>query len=308
MAAIFVTGASGFLGRHLCAVLRAAGHDVVAPSSREADLLRDGALEPWSRTAFHQIFHLAAWTQAGDFCLRHPGEQWVRNQLLNTRVLAWWAERQPQAKLVSIGTSCAYSPDLPLREAHYLEGQPIDSLFTYAMTKRMLLVGQRALAAQYGLTHLTVVPSTLYGPGYHSDGRQLHFIFDLIRKIVVGKLHGDPVVLWGDGFQRREVIHVDDFVATMRHLADSVDGEIVNIGAGEEHTIRHFAELICRHVGFDPAAIQYDESRYVGAKSKCLDISTLKRLMPGFSATRLADGLPPVIEWVREHLVEKDRA
>jgi GDP-L-fucose synthase len=301
---LFVTGGGGFLGRHLISALKAAGHEVVAPSSKEADLLRDGSLQPWSSTRFDRIFHLAAWTQAGDFCLRHPGEQWIRNQKLNTNVLTWWAEKQPQAKLISIGTSCAYSPDLPLREEHYLDGTPIESLYTYAMTKRMLFVGQQSLAKQYGLKHLTVVPSTLYGAGYHADGRQLHFIFDLIRKIVRGKLFGEPVVLWGDGYQRRELIHVDDFVKTALTLTERVDNQVVNIGFGREHTIREFAELICRETGFDPACVQYDTTKYVGAKSKCLEIGRLKSLVPDFSPIPLEQGLPPVIRWVRENLVK----
>ena len=171
------------------------------------------------------------------------------------------------------------------------------------MTKRMLYVGQSSLAKQYGLKHLTVVPSTLYGPGYHHDGRQLHFIFDLIKKILLGQRDGAPVVLWGDGHQKRELIHVDDFVRTLLQLADQVDNEIVNIGSGSEHTIREFAALICAETGYDPARIQYDTTRYVGARSKCLEIGKLRRLLPDFAPTPLAAGLPPVIAWVREHLV-----
>jgi GDP-L-fucose synthase len=295
---IFITGGAGFLGQHLVQALRAAGHEITAPRSRECNLCNEGALAPWNEGAFDRIFHLAAWTQAGDFCLRHPGEQWINNQRLNTQLLAWWAEKQPQAKLITIGTSCSYSPDLPLREENYLEGQPIESLFTYAMTKRMTWIGQRSLAKQYGLRHLTVVPSTLYGPGYHTDGRQMHFIFDLARKIIEGKRFGRPVILWGDGHQRRELIHVDDFVSATLRLADSVDNDLVNIGAGTEHPIREFATLICAEVGYDPAAIQYDTSRYVGAKSKCLEVEKLHRLLPDFDPRPLALGLPPLIRWM----------
>jgi len=295
---IFITGGGGFLGQHLLKALQAAGHEVTAPRSKECNLLRDDALAPWGQESFDRIFHLAAWTQAGDFCLRHPGEQWINNQRLNTQVLAWWAARQPQAKLITIGTSCSYAPDLPLREDNYLEGQPIESLFTYAMTKRMTWIGQRSLGKQYGLRYLTVVPSTLYGPGYHTDGRQMHFIFDLVRKIMEGKRFGRPVILWGDGHQRRELIHVDDFVTTTLRLADSVENELVNIGAGKEHSIREFASLICAEVGYDPATIQYDTSRYVGAKSKCLDVEKLHRLLPGLVPRSLAVGLPPVIRWM----------
>ena len=296
---LFVTGGGGFLGRHLCAALRAVGHEVTAPNSKECDLLRDGCFAPWKGVGFDRIWHLAAWTQAGDFCLRHSGEQWVRNQKLNTAVLDWWSREQPQAKRVSIGTSCAYSPGLPLREEHYLDAQPIESLFTYAMTKRMLYVGLRSLEKQFGLRHLTVVPSTLYGPGYHTDGRQLHFIFDLIHKIQRGAALGEPVVLWGDGHQRRELIHVDDFIKTALKLADTVDNELVNIGCGYEHSIREFAGLICTPAGYDPEKIIYDTSKYVGAKSKCLEIGKLRKLVPEFSPIALSEGLPKVVDWMK---------
>src|SRR5205814_10308822 len=147
---------------------------------------------------------------------------------------------QPQAKHISIRTSSSYPADRLLVEENYLQGLPVESLFTYGMTKRMLHVGQMALHKQFGLNYLTLVPSTLYGPGYHTDGRQMHFIFDLIRKILRGQLLGEPVVLWGDGHQSRELVYIDDFVDAAVRLADHVDDELINVGAGAEHSIRHF--------------------------------------------------------------------
>ncbi len=296
---VLVTGGTGFLGTTLTRHLRSGGHTVTALGSRDADLTRPEPLAAFSGERFDVIYHLAAWTQAGDFCLTHPGEQWIANQQINTNVLAWWQRHQPHAKLVAMGTSCSYSPDLPLVESEYLNGTPIESLYTYAMTKRMLLVGLRALAVQFGLRYLYLVPSTLYGPGYHTDGRQMHFIFDLIRKLLVAKASGPEAVLWGDGHQKRELIYVDDFVDTAVQLTSSVDNDLVNIGSGEEHTIREFAHAICELIDYDPARIQYDTSKYVGARSKVLDVSHLARLLTHRKVTSLQEGLRMTIDWFR---------
>lgn len=293
---VLVTGATGFLGKALCARLEEQGHSLTRLNSRNCDLTRQDSLNSYT-DAYDQIYHLAAWTQAGDFCLYHAGQQWIINQQINTNVLAWWHSQQPQAKLISIGTSCAYDPQLELEEENYLSGKPVDSLFTYAMTKRMLYSGLLALDKQFNLNYLHLVPSTLYGPGYHTDGRQMHFIFDLIRKIIRGKIYGEPVVLWGDGEQRRELVHVDDFVQIMLQLSQSVQNEIINIGAGEECTIRHFADLICSQIGYDSNAIQYDVSRYIGAKSKCLSVGKLENFIANPALRPLEEGLHTTVDW-----------
>ena len=305
---VLVTGATGFLGTSLCAQLAARGDEVVRLGSKNCDLTKPGSLSRFDDVKFEQIYHLAAWTQAGDFCLSHPGEQWLINQQINTNVLAWWQARQSKAKLIAMGTSCAYPPQSNLTEDQFLSGTPIESLFTYAMTKRMLYVGLLALARQYGLKYLCLVPSTLYGPGYHTDGRQMHFIFDLIRKILRGKLYGEPVVLWGDGYQSRELVFVDDFAQIALRLADSVNNEVVNIGAGEEFTIRHFAQLICDEVGYDFEEIQFDTRRYVGARSKCLAVEKLHRLLPDLTLTPLKEGLAATIAWLARHEAQQRAA
>jgi GDP-L-fucose synthase len=297
---VIVTGASGFLGTSLCRALKEAGHDVVELNSKNCDLTKVESLSKFNDQKYDQIFHLAAWTQAGDFCIHHPGEQWVINQQINTHVLKWWNESQPQAKLVCMGTSCSYSPDFPLQEDYYMQGEPIDSLYTYAMTKRMLYQGVRALNKQYGHTYLCTVPSTLYGPGYHTDGRQMHFIFDLMRKIIQANQGGDEVVLWGDGYQKRELVFVEDFVKVLLKLTETCDNELINIGAGEEYTIREFAGIICDVVGYDAEKIKYDTSKYTGAKSKCLDITKINKVMPDFKATELKIGIAKTIAWMQE--------
>lgn len=298
---VLITGATGFLGTSLCTYLESQGHEIVRLNSRNCDLTNQESLLRFRSDSYDQIYHLAAWTQAGDFCLHHAGEQWLINQQMNTNVLTWWQKYQSQAKLIAIGTSCAYGEGEELVESNYLQGNPIDSLFTYAMSKRMMYVGLLALRKQFGLNYLHVVPSTLYGSNYHTDGRQMHFIFDLIRKIIRAKVHGDTVVLWGDGQQQRELIYVDDFVFYLTHLAKVKENETYNIGAGEEFSIRFFAEKICEYIDYDSAKIEYDTSRYVGARSKCLNVEKLMSVGIDYEPTTLEAGLQKTIDWFWEN-------
>ena len=294
---ILVTGASGFLGKFLCSFLRSQGHTVVEVSSKNCDLQKADSLKQFDAEHFDQIYHLAAWTQAGDFCLFHPAEQWVINQKINTYVLDWWQKSQPKAKLIAIGTSCSYDPAHPLEEEYYLLGSPIESLYTYGMTKRMLLCGLKAMHKQYQLDYLYVVPSTLYGSGYHTDGRQLHFIFDLIRKILRGHLYGDKVTLWGDGEQKRELVHVQDFIQALWELSGKEKNCVINIGAGKEYSIKEFARIICEQVGYPFSKIEFDLSKYVGARSKSLSIQKLKSICPLYAPKEPQEGIREVVEW-----------
>lgn len=299
---VLVTGATGFLGNALCQELVIRGYNVKKISSRDADLTNKDSLLKFNSVEYEYIYHLAAWTQAGDFCLYHPGEQWIINQQINTNVLAWWQQYQPQAKMIAIGTSCSYDPSQELVENNYLVGDPIESLFTYAHTKRMLYIGLKALHKQFGLSYLYVVPSTLYGPGYHTDGRQMHFIFDLIRKIIRGKLYSETVTLWGDGYQKRELVFVRDFVNILLQINGSYSNDIFNIGEGKEHTIKEFAEIICNYVGYDKNLIEYDVTKYVGAKSKCLNINKIKSLFPEYKQMSIQTGIEETIDWFKQNL------
>lgn len=293
---VFLTGGSGFLGQHLERRLIEDGHSVIAPTSRECDLRSSNDLMKFN-DAYDVIFHLAAYTQAGDWCLTHPGEQWIVNQQINTNVLNWWQEQGPAVRMVAIGTSCSYAPASDLVETQYMNGEPIESLYTYAMTKRMLLQGLRAINYQYDLDYLYVVPSTLYGPGYHQDGRQMHFIFDLIRKILRGREFGETVTLWGDGHQSREIVHVDDFITNLFGLFNSGASDIYNLGSGTEFSIREFAKVICELTNFEIDRIEFDTSKYVGAKSKVLNISKSKALLPNYADRNLESGIREVIDW-----------
>lgn len=298
---VLITGGTGFLGRCLKANLDTRENSVFALGSADADLTVYESLSKF-RGPYDVIFHLASWTQAGDFCLYNAGDQWIHNQLINTNVLTWWHRHQPQAKFVSIGTSCAYQESsYPLIEENYLVGQPIPDLFTYAMTKRMLLIGQQSLSKQFGLNQLTFVPSTLYGTGYNLGVKQPHFIFDIIKKVLDFKYKGLPIILWGDGYQRRELVFVDDFIHAMLALVLRLDNDVINIGGGTDYTIREFAEMVCLTASVDPRSILYDSTRYVGAKNKRLDNRKLDTLLPNRNKTNLEVGITRTMNYIEKN-------
>ena len=125
----------------------------------------------------------------------------------------------------------------------------------------------------------------------------MHFIFDLMRKIIRGKLHGDKVVLWGDGFQSREVVYLEDFVRIAMRLSQTRENDLINLGSGESRTIREYAALICDKVRFDFSSIRFDTGRYVGARSKSLDIHKLKTILPDCHFTPLETGIDATVDW-----------
>lgn len=295
---IFLTGGNGFLGSHFRRYLNLKCLNPIAPSSSECDLTEPTSLQNFNNLTYDRIYHFAAWTQAGDFCLKYPADQWVINQKINTNVLHWWRTHQPQAHLVFVGTSCVYSPTHKHEESGFIWEKPEYSLETYALTKKMLLQGASAIAKQDNLSFTCLVPSTLYGPNYHTDDRQLHFIFDLIRKILNGKEFGAPVNLWGDGNQHRELIHVKDFIELMWRLSTATN-QVINIGTGKSFTIREFAEKICHIVGYDCNNISYDISKYTGATFKMLSNKKMSKFIKGYEFVDINTGLCETIEWYK---------
>jgi len=295
---ILVTGGTGFLGTHLVNRLENLGHKVYISNTKKYNLDKIENLYELNDISFDYIFHLAAATKAGDYCLTHQGEQWENNQLLNTNMLIYWKDHQPQAKLISMGTSCSYPADLPMTEENYLVGLPGKDLYTYAMTKRMLLTGLMAFEKQYGLKWLCFIPSNLYGPGF--DEHDNHFIFDLIRKIYNGKNYGDEVELWGDGYQRRELIYVDDAIDAMLNLLNE-ENQIFNLGSSNDLPIRHYAQEICNSFDYDHDKIFYNIEKYVGVRKRKLEVDKVQELSLNYCNTSLAEGLKKTAQFYSDN-------
>lgn len=291
---ILVTGATGFLGRHLLPYLKNKEIEVIALNSKNCNLTDKTNLLKYKDPNCDRIYHLAAWTKAGDFCLHHKGEQWIINQQINTNILWYWQKFHPSATMVTMGTSCAYPPELELKEENYMVSEPDKDLYTYAMTKRMLYEGVKSLNHQFGMDYSYLIPSTLYGPLF--DPQDTHFIFDLIKKIVAGKKENKKVSLWGNGYQIRELIYIDDALNLIDLAVNNCKNNLINLGSGVGYTIREYAEMICNIVDYDPQKIEYDTTKFTGVTKKVINTEKIDNLFK-FKFTSIQEGLKLTINY-----------
>ena len=271
---VLVTGASGFLGRHLVPPLKEAGVNVIVSNRDTNNLFNlDSLKKNLSDTKIDHIFHCAVKTHAGGYCQKHPGEQYLINQKINNNILEFWREVQPWAKFVTFGTSCGYSDASVKIESNYMQGDPESGYRVYGMVKRMLLVGLEALSQEFDMKYVYFIPTTLYGEEYDIDDK--HFIFDLIRKICTAKVTGKPPVLWGTGEQRRDLLYIKDAVNLIFSNL-SLENEVINLCSGRDCSIREYAKKICDIIDYDFDRILFDKNAFVGAAAKKLVNTKMK--------------------------------
>jgi len=284
---ILLTGASGFVGRHLIQKLEKEKHEIISFNS-------SNFTEMWycKKNSFDIIIHLAVKTAAGGYCQNHPGEQWIVNNSINSDMLAYWTQYQQRATMITFGSSCGYSNDVIKTEKNYLVGEPEEGYEVYGMSKRNLLVGLKALAKEFQMDSNYLIPSVFYGPDY--DLNDKHFIFDLIKKIVNAKNGKDEVVLWGDGTQERELIYIDDAVNIIMACMNNPEApKMFNLSSGNTYMLKEYAQTICDIVDYDFNLIKWDINAFVGSPSKKLINTHLK----GFKFTPLKIGLEKTIKY-----------
>jgi GDP-L-fucose synthase len=281
---ILITGASGFVGKHLSKILKEQNHNVIELNSTNFNTIWD------YKNKLDVIIHLAVKTAAGGYCQNHQGEQYLINSDINNTVLKYWHQYQSQAKMITFGSSCGYDKNVIKSEDNYLKGETEPGYEAYGMIKRSLLVGLQSLDKEYNMNYSYLIPSVFYGPEY--DINDKHFIFDLIRKIVNAKNKGDKVILWGDGSQQRELIYIKDAVDIITK-AIYWDKKIVNLSSGKEHSIKEYAQIICDIVGYEYSLIEWDTAAFVGSPNKKLINNHLQQ----YSFTPLKEGLTETIKY-----------
>jgi GDP-L-fucose synthase len=297
---IFVAGHRGLVGSAISRQLLADGYRCqIARTHAELDLENQASVETFFATHRPEYVFLAAGTVGGIHANdRRPAQFIYSNVMVEANVIhaAW---KYGAKKLCFLGSSCIY-PKLaaqPMKEEALLTGALEPTNEWYAVAKIAGIKLCQAYRRQYGFDAICVMPTNLYGPGDNFHLENSHVLPAMMRRFHEAKLRRDAeVVIWGTGTPRREFLHVDDLAAAAVYLMQTYsDGGIVNIGIGEDTTIRELAGIIAAEVGY-AGRIVTDPSKPDGTPRKLLDSSRLRALgwRPRIA---LADGIRETYRW-----------
>lgn len=297
---IFVAGHRGLVGAAIVRCLGAAGYsNLIFRERTQLDLTSQEAVESFFARETPEFVFLAAAKVGGIHANNtYPAEFLLDNLKIQNNLIES-AHRHGVKKLLFLGSSCIY-PKLapqPLNEDCLLTGPLEPTNEWYAIAKIAGIKLCQAYRRQYGFNAISVMPTNLYGPGDNFNLANSHVLPALIRKCHEAKIAGaGEVVVWGTGTPRREFLHVDDLAEACLFLMKNHDSEqLINVGWGEDVTIRELAERIAAVVGFT-GQLRFDASKPDGTPRKLLDVSRLNSL--GWSPRILLEqGLESTYQW-----------
>ena len=299
-ATVLVTGGTGFLGSHVCRALESHGVDVVAPGREVCDLRdRDDVDGLLAKVSPDAVIHLAARVGGIGANAASPGAFFYENALMGIQLLE--AARVAEIpKVVIAGTVCSYPKfaPIPFREEDLWTGYPDETNAPYGLAKKMLLVQAAAYRRQYGSNFVTLIPANLYGPGDNFDPSSSHVIASLLRRFFHARERGDEsVTVWGDGSASREFLYVEDCAAAFCLALMHYDqDEPVNLGTGEETTIRDLVELVKRATGYE-GRIEWDTTKPNGQPRRSLATDRAEKEFGWRATTPLAAGIDRTAAW-----------
>ncbi|MEU4266692.1 GDP-L-fucose synthase [Streptomyces sp. NPDC026092] len=301
-ARIFVAGHRGLVGSAIARRLTADGHEVITRTRAELDLRDAERTAAFLAETRPDAVVLAAAKVGGIMANSTYPVQFLEENLRIQLAVVAGAHAAGVTRLLFLGSSCIY-PRLapqPITEDALLTGPLEPTNEAYALAKIAGIVQIQAYRKQYGASYVSAMPTNLYGPGDNFDLESSHVLPALIRRFHEAREEGrEEITLWGSGTPRREFLHVDDLAAACAVLLDRYDGdEPVNIGCGEDLTIRELAETIAEVTGYQ-GRIAWDTSKPDGTPRKLLDVSRLTGL--GWKpAVALPDGIAATYAWWRE--------
>ncbi|BDG26765.1 GDP-L-fucose synthase [Thermus thermophilus] len=304
---IYVAGHRGLVGSAILRKLRAEGYtNLVTRTRQELDLRDQAAVNRFFEEERPEYVFLAAAKVGGILANSTYPADFIRDNLLIQTHVIDAAYRYGVKKLLFLGSSCIYPKHAPqpLKEGYLLTGPLEPTNEPYAVAKIAGIKMCQAYRRQYGFNAISLMPTNLYGPGDNFDLQTSHVLPALIRKFHEAKEGGrKEVVVWGTGTPRREFLHVDDLADAALFLMKHYESEeIINVGVGEDISIRELAELIARIVGFE-GEIVYDTTKPDGTPRKLLDTSRLFAL--GWRPKiPLEEGIRQTYRWFLEHRAE----
>jgi GDP-L-fucose synthase len=298
---VLLTGGGGFLGSFLKEAF--AGRppaQLLTPRASELDLRDAAAVRRYLQAQRPDLIIHAAAVVGGIGANRlHPGRFFYENAVMGIHLIEE-ARLAGVAKFVCLGTICAYPKftPAPFREDDLWNGYPEETNAPYGIAKKALLVQLQAYRDEYGFNGIFLLPVNLYGPRDNFDLETSHVIPAMIRKFVHAREQGEPeVTLWGDGSPTREFLYAADAAEGILAAAARYDGgEPVNLGSGEEISIRDLAALIAKKTRFG-GRIVWDASRPNGQPRRQLDVTRAEREFGFRAGTPLDRGLDRTIEW-----------
>ncbi|MFJ9195091.1 GDP-L-fucose synthase family protein [Streptomyces globisporus] len=296
---IFVAGHRGLVGSAVARRLADDGHEVLTRGRDLLDLRDAARTETYLKEVRPDAVVLAAAKVGGIMANSTYPVQFLEDNLRIQLSVIAGAHAAGTQRLLFLGSSCIY-PRLapqPIREESLLTGELEPTNEAYALAKIAGIVQTQSYRRQYGASYISAMPTNLYGPGDNFDLETSHVLPALIRRFHEARRDEAPeVTLWGSGSPRREFLHVDDLAAACVTLLEAYDGdEPVNIGCGEDLTIRELAETVRDVAGYE-GRIAWDTSKPDGTPRKLLDVTRLNTL--GFTPKiPLRDGIARTYAW-----------
>ena len=303
---VLVPGGAGFLGSFVVDKLNQRGcRHVFVPRSKDYDLRdRDSVIRVYTDAKSQFVIHLAAVVGGIGANRANPGKFYYDNAIMGLELMEYGRQFGVE-KFVALGTICAYPKftPVPFKEEDLWNGYPEETNAPYGLAKKMMLVQAQAYRAQYGFNAIFLLPVNLYGPGDNFDPETSHVIPAMIRKFVEAKKsRNSEVILWGDGSPTREFLYVEDAAEGIVLAAERYNGEEpVNLGSGQELSIRDLANIIAEEVGFI-GKIVWDATKPNGQPRRCLDTTRAREWFQFEAEIPFRQGLRKTIAW---HLAQR---
>jgi GDP-L-fucose synthase len=304
---IFIAGHRGMVGSAIVRRLKAEGFsNLVTRDRSELDLADESAVAKFFTEERPSIVIVAAAKVGGIKANNdYPVEFLLENLRIQNNVVRS-AYESGVRKLLFVGSACIYpkfAPQ-PIPETSLLDGPLEPTNEAYAIAKIAGIKLCQAYSREYGANFISAMPTNLYGPDDNFDLETSHVLPALVRKAHEAKVRNDQkLIVWGTGEPRREFLHVDDLASACVLILEKYDSpEIINVGCGEDISIRELAELICDVVGFD-GELAWDTTKPDGTPRRLLDVTKLRTL--GWKpAIPLRDGIARTYEWFRANSVQ----